>query len=895
MLDIKRKMEIIQAATTEGYQGNFTDLFIQEEKAMQQQQNPKQSQEQQQQPPPPPSQPMAGGMEMPQQTTGDLVQSYQDAPPGIENNPTGADVKGVVSDAGQYETGGFHKVSDIIEYENGGYKQKYTHGGSHDYTPAEASSTSVYRPPNNLTIEEKEVQTDQFGSTQGSFYESKPEPSTFDKVINVAANPLAAFGRSVRGEDVNPGYIGRGENAFDTFALGMINPASWIESGQYAASDFKEGNYVSGSLNALGALPVVPAGIKGVKNLKALRGAKNLKALNAADKATDVAETAHRINTRNKVYTPTTKEKGVIKNIKQKNIDYVKSEEYITKRMANTGESKESIMRQVDDYIEEANRVTPQFKPKHQMGDAAGNYKYSTSISDPNSKINILNPNGTNKAPSLFEKKYLEKQGITLGESPKINLQQYNTIDHEYKHLFSPTGKVDKSSALYKNAKRYESSSYKKSIAEANKKFSKATTKTEADNALNTMLDDYKNINSQFNVDETMIMKSLPKHSTKAYKNYPTLNLKGDNKKYIKYLQDPAEQQVRLVRAGDYFKKNYGWDGTKTGMTDDMLEKFTNSMSQHTGATIPHDVRALVEASTNTAGQFRNVLSKAWATVPVGLGALSQTDTKQKGGVRKDDEFPNLLPEVEVSALTDKSYNKLSDPQKQLYDSFETPGGTAQTVDIGDGRQMHWKGALQMTKDLGVRNIYNKPTGIRGKTFQKLFARRPDQLQVSANPLFKNITVHGHDEFKSTLGSGKIKRLEKNKSLAEEGKRRFNMTTEEMEDKIKEVKDIQEGANRENYFGNVIAELAHIPEFWRTETFKNLPKSLAKDAYRFIKGEEMDNVRYHDKDHYEYKTHTGPDSFEERLKEKYKVKRKGGERAKVKITMKQGGYRLKRR
>ena len=42
-----------------------------------------------------------------------------------------------------------------------------------------------------------------------------------------------------------------------------------------------------------------------------------------------------------------------------------------------------------------------------------------------------------------------------------------------------------------------------------------------------------------------------------------------------------------------------------------------------------------------------------------------------------------LLPEVEVSALTDESYDKLSDAQKQVYDTFVTSRGIAQTVDIG--------------------------------------------------------------------------------------------------------------------------------------------------------------------------------------------------------------------
>jgi len=227
-----------------------------------------------------------------------------------------------------------------------------------------------------------------------------------------------------------------------------------------------------------------------------------------------------------------------------------------------------------------------------------------------------------------------------------------------------------------------------------------------------------------------------------------------------------------------------------------------------------------------------------------------------------------MLPEIEVSALTDDSYNKLSQPQQQVYDSFVTPSGIAQTVDLdpfGD-RVMHWKGALQMLEDTGVKNIYNEPTGITGKLFQKLFARRPDQLQVWSNSIFKDITVEGHDKFQSTFMNSAIKTLKNNKANWVR-----EMTSEEREAKIRKFKDIQEQADRRGYFGNVIKELAHIPEFWRWESLKNIPVSFAKDAYRFIKEEEMDHSRYQDKDHYEYKTHTAPDSFEERLKSKYKL------------------------
>jgi hypothetical protein len=600
MLSKERRFEIIKEATAQGYKGNFTDLFIQEEQALQQQQNPQQSQQPEEQIQQPPQQPMPGGIEMPQQTTGDLVQSYQEAPPGIENNPTGADVKGVVSDAGDYKDGGFYRVSDMIQHKDGGYKQKYPHGGPH----------APPVPENNAKIYPTE------------------KKSWWDKVLNVAANPVAAFGRSVRGEDVNPGYIERGENAFDTFALGMINPASWIESGQYAVSDFKEGNYVSGALNTLGALPVVPAGIKGIK------GVKNLKALNRVKNSKtekllydEYLKGVKTKDIKTRVFKPSSTELDEITKIKDKNVKWLQSDEYVSKRMANTGESKESIMSQIDDYIKELDETPITFKTKADMGEnVLGSYKGGDILDGTPSRINILNPAPTNNM-SLVNK----------GVKPKLDSHVAGTIDHEIKHLISPTQKLDKTSSTYKlftspkfKAGRKE---YRQALDDINDKFTKATSKEEADR----ILDMYNKVPNREIFDGTYTSK-IP-NMDKVYKNYPTLKVNSGQKKFTEYLSNAREQQPRLLRGAQWLKSNFNWDGTKSGMSDDMLENIFNQMknSKNLGGKtpLPDDFRVLLENSSNTTySKLRNVVSKAWASVPVGLGALSKTDTKQKGGYR---------------------------------------------------------------------------------------------------------------------------------------------------------------------------------------------------------------------------------------------------------------------
>lgn len=232
-----------------------------------------------------------------------------------------------------------------------------------------------------------------------------------------------------------------------------------------------------------------------------------------------------------------------------------------------------------------------------------------------------------------------------------------------------------------------------------------------------------------------------------------------------------------------------------------------------------------------------------------------------------------LLPEVEISALTDRSYNRLNQPQRNLYDTFVTPGGIAQTVNIGEDRQMHWKNALRMTKDLGIRNIYNKPTGLKGKLFQKLFARNPNTTQVSADPIFRDITLPKHIRPGNPSYHNPFKwRIDDLKENKKTWVKDQFPTKQDRKDEILKMERINEDKERKKYFRDVIAEYAHIPEFWRMKSLTQKPISFARDFNRLIRGLEVDRSRYADPFHYEHQTHRGPNSFEEQLREKYKTK-----------------------
>tara|TARA_R110001606_G_scaffold104372_2_gene227898 strand:- start:6403 stop:8073 length:1671 start_codon:yes stop_codon:yes gene_type:complete len=250
-MDNEAKMQIIKQAMSEGYKGNFTDLIIQQEEAMQkqnqEQEQPEQVQEQPQQ------QPMPGGMEMPEQVNGDLVQSYQDAPPGISNNPTGGDVSNVVTDANQYKDGGAYRVSEMIEYENGGPK--------------------VSDKAEKIRNDVKTMNFKRYGGVSG--YVSKYQKGGM-KMIDPNANEGSGDAKVGRTTQSTLDYS-KGEQKTQETMGEVQDIANWapvageIIDAKHALTDLKNKDYTGAALNAAGfALPFVPGGAlkKGYKYLK---------------------------------------------------------------------------------------------------------------------------------------------------------------------------------------------------------------------------------------------------------------------------------------------------------------------------------------------------------------------------------------------------------------------------------------------------------------------------------------------------------------------------------------------------------------------------------------------------------------------------------------------------
>jgi len=234
-----------------------------------------------------------------------------------------------------------------------------------------------------------------------------------------------------------------------------------------------------------------------------------------------------------------------------------------------------------------------------------------------------------------------------------------------------------------------------------------------------------------------------------------------------------------------------------------------------------------------------------------------------------------LLPEVEVSALTDESYSKLSKPQKQVYDSFKLPDGSiSQTVQVGEKynkdsnkntRDMHYSDALTMVENEGVRSIKNDPSFLM-RIFGKSDGTLKNRFRPHANPLT------------GTLYLSKFKKDQKQiNRLKKVNERRKNNPGKKYPTQV--IKRESSDKARFSFMKDVIAETAHIPEFRRKETFSmqrlgnvfsDLKGALSKNP------EDADAKRYNTKGHFEHNTHTGPNSFEEKLRSEYEISQIGG-------------------
>lgn len=305
----------------------------------------------------------------------------------------------------------------------------------------------------------------------------------------------------------------------------------------------------------------------------------------------------------------------------------------------------------------------------------------------------------------------------------------------------------------------------------------------------------------------------------------------------------------------------------------------------------------------------------------VGLNIPLFNRNKKTGGLRKMQTggeapvYAGMIPEVEVSALSDKSYNELSDAQKQVYDIYKNINDNSFTqyvpYTLSDKSKgyLHWKDALNMVKQSGVGNIYNKPRTNNPKFKMDNLGRfrahaKPSFMNrttgilypVSLTPLDRLTKGLSNKYFSSgdiyipsqsaNMGmtktvmspDGNVNTILSNEPTTDPGEyfidsygRTKNQGGFEGEEDFyfKKLKEFQNTYGKEQYMQDLIAELAHIDPSVRVNPWFDIPTYTSRLFRYYDEGEWPDASNYRSPFDYEYYTHYAPNSSERKLIKKY--------------------------
>lgn len=234
----------------------------------------------------------------------------------------------------------------------------------------------------------------------------------------------------------------------------------------------------------------------------------------------------------------------------------------------------------------------------------------------------------------------------------------------------------------------------------------------------------------------------------------------------------------------------------------------------------------------------------------------------EEGGLHNDEMPVVNIPEISISALSNESYNKLSQSERVLYDMYTDPeGATRQTlpIDIGqENRQVgdiHWKDAVRMAQNAPRTQIYNRPNKSVDKDKYQIDKGHP--FRAHSDMLSKDIFVPQYENV-------------------------FGYDTDDT-DRRRQGKRMS----------TVIAEYAHTsPEVTNPrDGFTGRIQTIFDRTKRAIKeGEWPDVSNYQSPGDLEYHTHTAPNSAENQLYDKYNFDRYDLTKPKQK---KEGGHNVK--
>ena len=431
---------------------------------------------------------------------------------------------------------------------------------------AESDATYVQQPQFNIPIAQEEQYVDQFGSTGGSIYNPLIGNNPYNQWISGASNQMYA---SPKQKQASQDYA---QNW-----LGLATPIPILEGINLTS----KGARVPGLIDDA----ILSSLVKGYKGIKGV----------VADKVkigTVVSSKTGKTIDEFTKFKPTPQMVEGIQDVLNKRVQYVTNDKYLKLRQANTGESIEEIKNSVERYIKELNETTVVFKPKGKTIAKTTKGQYRKN------QIDIAFP------------KY------SIDELPADWLE---TFDHETLHLLSPIGKkhVDMPAQyIIKDGKEVSNPAYKEYILGGFPRVEGGTTTIAKGGEL------------------------IKDKWVGAYKDYPKIEVSHRYKKtnneefgpdgFYSYLMNPAEQQVRFVRAGEYLTTKYGWDGTSKGLTDDMLENFYKDL-QIGGSSVHADysqilgmMEGIKTGSKKWKSKIRKVLPHAWGMAPVAATTLQE-------------------------------------------------------------------------------------------------------------------------------------------------------------------------------------------------------------------------------------------------------------------------------
>lgn len=312
------------------------------------------------------------------------------------------------------------------------------------------------------------------------------------------------------------------------------------------------------------------------------------------------------------------------------------------------------------------------------------------------------------------------------------------------------------------------------------------------------------------------------------------------------------------------------------------------------------------------------------AVAPSVLPDFSEKAVKQRLAA----EGINVLPSdsLEISTLSDKSYDKLPVNERQVYDAFYGSQTLPYEVQTGipEGRTMskirkkdniHWEDALRMTRDSGVAGIYNEPSYSARKNPEKFNIKKGSRdFRAHANLYSGEIFIPPFQTFQQKYPNWAATNPRWDSTMSKYG----------YDDNFSSWDEVQAYESGSAYISNLTAELAHL----------NLEKQVNKEGEAFFQrynipfretpdystlmnvsddsraerekeeGKYPDSSNYRTIGDYEYHTHYDPEGAEARMFREYNLKnrlfnstdtRRSGGPTYNRITMQTGGVHTTQR